>query len=85
MWKGGKESFYHYLKKVVFGFTLDLWAIRSLILDTQADLGMGLKSNKTIVGYSHKLCDTITLVYFAGRTDCRSRFCGWFGAYPSLW
>ena len=32
-----------------------------------------LKSNQSFVGYSHKLCATIVLAYFAGRTDCRSK------------
>ena len=46
--------------------------------------GVGLKSNQTLIGCSHKLCATIALVYFAGRTDCRSKVLWLVGVYVSL-
>lgn len=33
--------------------------------------GVDLYSNQTLVGVSHMLCTTITLAYFADRTDYR--------------
>lgn len=73
-----QESFYHYLLciylwTVVFDFTLNLGYLVSVSwLPKQCctwvwSLGMGLKSNQTLVGYSYNLCVTIALAYFAGR------------------
>jgi hypothetical protein len=31
--------------------------------------GVGFKFNQTLVGHSHKLCTTIALWHFAGRTE----------------
>lgn len=46
-------------------------------LVTKVVPGMGsaswIKANQTLIGYSHKICATIALGYFAGRTDCRSK------------
>ena len=43
------------------------WSIRQCQIWVLS-LGVGFKSNQALVGYSYKLCTTIALAYFAGRT-----------------
>ena len=47
-------------------------------------LWSGYWDNETLVGHSHKLCDTIAPAYFVGRTDWISKIFGWVGVYVSL-
>lgn len=42
---------------------------------------VGLKSNHTLAGYSHKFCATTALAYFAGKAECSSKFCGCVDIY----
>lgn len=44
---------------------------------------VGLKSDQTLVVYTHMFCATIAPPYLAGRTDCRSKgFFGWVDVSP---
>jgi len=60
---------------VIFGSTLSLWAIQSLVTSylgsRHSSSGMGLKLNQTLVGYSYKFCITIAPAHLADRTNCR--------------
>lgn len=42
---------------------------------------MGSMSNETLVVHSYELCASVALVYFPGRTGCRSKICGQVGVY----
>lgn len=52
---------------LVFGLSR-LWFLVNLAVWVPSH-GVGLKSNQTLVGSSHKAGANIALAYFAGRTD----------------
>lgn len=46
--------------------------------------GVGLRHNQTLLVYSHKFSAITELAYFASRTDCGPKLCGWIGIHVSL-
>lgn len=71
----------------MFGFTLDLWVFLSPVLGYPVSgVGSFLYSGPWIkpVDHSHIFCATISLTYFVGRTDCRSKICSWVGFHICL-